>query len=145
MANEYMGKWRILEMVQWDKDFIDLVMPGRITIRKDRLSGFQFSAARGDIGYRTERTGDLELLEFSWERPNESDHAWGRDWALMANNGLCGMLCFHFGNRSSFRTTRSVQETVITGRSNQRGLRSSSTHAGELSRSTAPSKLKASS
>jgi hypothetical protein len=62
MKNPYVGKWRINEMEQWDKDFIDLVVPGHITIKKDGLSNFQFGAVEGNIDYRIEKCGDVERL-----------------------------------------------------------------------------------
>ena len=34
MKKAYVGKWRIVEMEQWDKDFIDEEVPGHFTIRK---------------------------------------------------------------------------------------------------------------
>ena len=30
MRHQYMGTWRIVEMEQWDQDYIDLVVPGYI-------------------------------------------------------------------------------------------------------------------
>jgi hypothetical protein len=65
MSNQYMGTWRIIEMEQWDQDFIDLVVPGYIAFRGDNLGEFQFGAVRGDIHYRIEPYHDTERLEFS--------------------------------------------------------------------------------
>ena len=39
MSNTYVGTWRIIEMEQWDQDFIDLVVPGYIAFREDHLGG----------------------------------------------------------------------------------------------------------
>ena len=36
MNNPYMGTWRIIEMEQWDQDYIDLVVPGYITFSNSR-------------------------------------------------------------------------------------------------------------
>lgn len=62
MLNKYVGKWRIAAMEQWDKEFIDLVVPGHITLKKDGLGNFQFGAVEGSIDYRIEKMGELERL-----------------------------------------------------------------------------------
>jgi hypothetical protein len=38
MSNQYMGTWRIIEMEQWDQDYIDLVVPGYFSFREDHLA-----------------------------------------------------------------------------------------------------------
>jgi len=51
MSNPYMGTWRIIEMEQWDQDYIDLVVPGYIAFREDNLGEFQFGTVHGDIDF----------------------------------------------------------------------------------------------
>ena len=62
-----MGTWRIIEMEQWDQDYIDLVVPGYFSFREDDLGEFQFDTVHGEIDYRIERYQETERLEFSWE------------------------------------------------------------------------------
>jgi hypothetical protein len=107
MKNPYVGRWRINEMEQWDKDFIDLVVPGHITIKKDGSGNFQFGAVEGNIDYRIEKCGDVERLEFSWEGNDECDPTCGRGWALIEDDELHGRLYFHLGDDSWFRASRS--------------------------------------
>ena len=52
MSNPYFGTWRIIEMEQWDQDYIDLVVPGYIAFREDQRGEFQFGAVHGDLDYR---------------------------------------------------------------------------------------------
>jgi hypothetical protein len=52
MSNPYLGTWHIIEMEQWDQDYIDLVVPGYISFRKDQRGEFQFGAVHGDLDYR---------------------------------------------------------------------------------------------
>jgi hypothetical protein len=107
MANKYMGKWRIVEMELWDKDFIDLVVPGHITLEKDGVGNFQFGAVEGEIDYRIERIADLERLEFTWAGQDETDPECGRGWAVLEGNELHGRLYFHFGDDSWFKAKKS--------------------------------------
>jgi hypothetical protein len=62
-------------MEHWDQDFIDLVVPGHITLEEDGFGSFQFGAVEGQIDYRIETVGDLERLEFSWDGQDENDPA----------------------------------------------------------------------
>jgi hypothetical protein len=65
-------------MEQWDQDFIDLVVPGYMTFRKDHRGEFQFGAVHGRIDYRIEPYQETERLEFSWEGEDEMDPVSGR-------------------------------------------------------------------
>ncbi len=102
MKKAYIGKWSIEEMEAWDKDFIDLVVPGHFTIRKDAQGEFQFGAVEGNMDCRIEKRGETERLEFSWEGSDEGDLVSGRGWAVLNDNELHGRLYFHLGDDSSF-------------------------------------------
>jgi hypothetical protein len=39
MQNNVIGKWRLIEMEQWDQEFIDLVEPGFISFQKGGRQG----------------------------------------------------------------------------------------------------------
>jgi hypothetical protein len=51
MRHQYIGPWRIIEMEQWDQDYIDLVVPGYFSFREDHLGEFQFGTVHGEIDY----------------------------------------------------------------------------------------------
>ena len=102
MNNQYLGTWRIIEMEQWDQDYIDLVVPGYITFREDSLGEFQFGAVHGDLDYHIEPYQGTERLEFSWEGEDEMDPVSGRGWAIIEDGRLQGRLYFHEGDESGF-------------------------------------------
>ena len=106
MTSKYIGKWHITEMEQWDKDFIDLVVPGHVTLRKGGDGNFQFGAVEGESDYRIEKIADIERLEFTWAGYDESDPVCGRGWAVIEGNELQGRLYFHLGDDSWFKATR---------------------------------------
>jgi hypothetical protein len=107
MRNKYIGKWRIVEVEMWDKDFIDLAPPGQITIRKGGLGSFKFGAVRLDMDCRIEKPGDDERLEFSLEGSDEGDPVSGRGWALVQGSEMTGRIYFHLGDDSGFKATKS--------------------------------------
>lgn len=106
MSSQYIGTWRIIEMEQWDKAFIDLVVPGYIAFREDNQGAFQFGAVHGDLDYRIEPYEETERLEFSWAGEDEMDPVSGRGWAIIQDGQLQGRMYFHEGDDSGFTATR---------------------------------------
>jgi hypothetical protein len=83
MSHPYIGRWRIIEMEQWDQDYIDLVVPGYIAFGDDNMGAFQFGTVEGSLDYRIEPYTNTERLEFSWEGSDEMDPVGGRGWAII--------------------------------------------------------------
>jgi len=104
--NKYIGKWRILEMEQWDKDFIDLVAPGHITFDNKNGGELQFGAVYCDLDCRIEKAGDRERIEFSFVGQDEGDEVSGRGWAALEGQQVRGRIYFHYGDDSGFVAER---------------------------------------
>jgi hypothetical protein len=60
--NPYLGKWRIIEMELWDKDFIDMETEGYFQFGDDEMGVFQFGLVQGQIDYRIEKAGGIERI-----------------------------------------------------------------------------------
>ena len=104
--NPFSGTWRIVEMDQWDREFIDLEGPGYIKFKTGADGNFRFGAVQGDLDCRVENRADVQRIEFSWEGNNDLDPVCGRGWAVLENGVLHGRLFFHRGDESSFRGVR---------------------------------------
>ena len=102
----YVGTWRIKEMDVWDGDFIDLVAPGQIKIKKDGDGSLRFGAVDVDIDCKTERIGEQEIMAFTFEGMDEDNPCCGRGWATVTGSEMNGHLFFHLGDDSSFRAVR---------------------------------------
>lgn len=102
MKKKYLGTWKITEMEQWDKDYIDLVVPGHITVDKTGQGSMQFGVVDCDLDFRVEHVGDMEFLQFSFIGEDEGDTVVGRGWAILAGDKLQGKIVFHFGDESGF-------------------------------------------
>jgi hypothetical protein len=102
MSNPYIGTWRIIDMDEWDQDYIDLVVPGYIAFDEKGSGTFQFGTVEGSLDYRIEPCGQSERLEFSWEGSDEMDPVSGRGWAMLQEGQLHGKLYFHEGDESGF-------------------------------------------
>lgn len=109
MKNEYLGRWRIIEMEMWDRNYIDLVVPGYILFEENDSGEFQFGTVEGSLDYHIEPHEETERLEFSWEGSAEMDPVSGRGWAIINEQGqLEGRLYFHAGDDSGFTAEKST-------------------------------------
>jgi hypothetical protein len=106
--NPFRGKWRIVEMEQWDREYIDLVVPGHVTFDSDNDGSFQFGTVEGWLDCQFETLDGIERVEFSWEGLSESDPACGRGWATIVDGELRGRLFIHAGDDSAFRAQKST-------------------------------------
>jgi hypothetical protein len=102
-SKSFDGSWRIVQMDQWDEEYLDLVETARITIDKRGQGEFLFGAMQGWLDCRfTERDG-LPFVEFSWEGLSEGDSVCGRGWVSHQSDGsLEGHLFIHLGDDSAF-------------------------------------------
>ncbi len=104
---EYLGKWKIVEMGEWDQDYIDLVEPGYIQFDEDDLGEFVFGTVQGFLDCRYQKESVSHKVEFSWDGNSDNDPANGRGWAVIEDeNKLFGMLYIHCGDESWFKATK---------------------------------------
>jgi hypothetical protein len=88
---KYLGEWNIVEMERWDRDYIDLVVPGFISIGDDGLGSFRFGVVEAEIDYRIESNVGTDRLEFSFEGVDEGNPVSGRGWARVIGNTMNGL------------------------------------------------------
>ena len=108
MKKTYIGKWRIEDMELWDRDFIDLIAPGHLMVKKDGMGSLQFGAVEAQLDCRAEVVGGVERLDFSFEGGDEGDPVSGRGWAQVDGDGatMKGRIYFHLGDDSGFTATK---------------------------------------
>lgn len=100
------GLYRIVEMEQWDGDFLDLVAQAYIEIGADGSGRFQFGAVDGLMDCRSTMRDGKQAIDFSWEGFDEGDPVGGRGWAVLDGDTLRGHLYFHMGDDSSLVAKR---------------------------------------
>ena len=103
----FIGKWRIVEMEEWDREYFDMEVPGHFTFRKDGTGHFRFGLVQGEMDCRAKHVAGKARIEFSWYGSDELDTALGRGWAWIDNEELRGRIFFHRGDDSAFRAVRS--------------------------------------
>jgi hypothetical protein len=109
MKNPFLGYWRITEMEQWDREFIDLVVPGYVKFDKHDIGDFQFGAVNGHMDCKIETEGGESRIEFTWEGYDELDQCSGCGWAAIHDGRLFGRLYIHLGDDSWFKAEKKQQ------------------------------------
>lgn len=100
MKPTFVGRWRIVEMEQWDQDFVDLVSPGHITFTRGGRGELHFGAVDATLDWRVDATGNR--VDFTFEGFDEGDEVSGRGWARVESGELKGWFAFHQGDESEF-------------------------------------------
>jgi hypothetical protein len=100
MKPSFAGRWRIVEMEQWDQDFVDLVSPGHITFARGGRGELHFGAVDATLDWRADDTGSR--ADFSFEGFDEGDEVSGSGWAELNGGELKGWFAFHLGDESGF-------------------------------------------
>jgi uncharacterized protein YndB with AHSA1/START domain len=109
----FIGRWLVVEMEEWDQEYVNMEVPGHFTFKKDGTGHFQFGLAQGRMDCHWESVDDRERIEFSWEGQDELGPASGRGWALIENEELHGRVFFHQGDDSTFRARRA--QRIVMG------------------------------
>jgi hypothetical protein len=104
--NPFVGTWRIVEMDQWDRDYLDLVVHAFVDFRPDGLGSFQFGTVSGFLDTRLVKRGEALVVEWSWEGESDTDPACGRGWARIQGDQLIGHIFIHRSDDSGFRAIR---------------------------------------
>ena len=74
-AKAFAGRWRIVEMDNWDSDFLDLVEESHLTFEGKSDGEIAFGALKGFLDVRYGARYGSACAEFSWEGHDENDPA----------------------------------------------------------------------
>ncbi len=103
LKKQFLRKWRIINMDQWENDYIDEVEPGFIEFNKKSTSGdLHFGYIYADIDYRINENDDEPVIEFTFQGNDEGNEIRGRGKAKITKGLLEGNIYFHNGDESSF-------------------------------------------
>lgn len=92
------GKWRIVEMPDYEADFPDMMEPAYILFGR---SGGEF--AFGCVTGAIHGTAEGDAIEFTWSGNDEMEEASGNGWAQLQEDGtLQGQICFQGGDEADF-------------------------------------------
>ena len=93
------GKWRIVEMPDYEADFPDMMEPAYIRFEQDTGGAFAFGCVNGQIHNRPAS----DRASFTWQGNDEMDEASGDGWAeLQPDGSLKREIRFHNGDDAKF-------------------------------------------
>jgi hypothetical protein len=99
----FAGRWRIVEMDQWDSDFLDLDGEAHVTFQGASNGEIAFGALQGTLDIRYGSRDGSGRAEFTWVGHDEGDPVSGRGWVELGTAGrLVGYFCIHDGDESGF-------------------------------------------
>lgn len=100
---EFVGKWHIYEMEQWDEDYFNMEVQAYIEIAPDNTGHFQFGLVCGQMDGEIVEYPDGKRFEFTWDGNDECDPAQGSGWVkLVDSHTIEGKFKFHLGDSSTF-------------------------------------------
>lgn len=93
------GKWRIVEMPDYEAGFRDMMEPAYILFDGNGGGEFAFGGVPGVI-YGADASN---TIEFTWDGNDEMDETRGDGWAELQPDGtITGQICFHGGSEANF-------------------------------------------
>src|SRR6266487_4410106 len=102
-SSPLIGKWRIIEMALWDRDYLDMIEPAYIQFQRNGLGEFKFGCVVGGL----DCTLYTDAAEFTWQGHDEMDPASGDGWAELDNDGtINGEISFHLADESTFKARK---------------------------------------
>ena len=93
-------------MSGWDRDYIDMMAPGHLSLKANGTGTFAFGAIEAEVDCRIEKAGEKALLAFSFAGWDEGDDVNGRGWANVIGAKMEGWFCFHLGDESTFKAVK---------------------------------------
>ncbi len=103
---DVVGRWRIIEMEQWDQEYVDELGPGFLKLERAGTGSLQFGVVQAGVDYQMEERTGNPVLEFSFEGFAEMDRICGRGWADVNGKTMKGHIYIHLGDDSSFVARR---------------------------------------
>jgi len=110
----YFGTWRIKELEGWNEDYINLFVPGHVTVDPNGSGFMQFGAVEAELDWRVEDAGCIQRLEFTLQGFDEGDPVSGRGWATISGPEMTGRVYFHRGDESGFTAVREKKHRAST-------------------------------
>jgi hypothetical protein len=80
----FAGRWHIVSMTNWGKDFINAEVPGFIEFSAEGTGEFHFGYVQGQMDCRLTTREGQSAVEWTWEGNDEMDPAQGRGWSRTA-------------------------------------------------------------
>jgi hypothetical protein len=100
---DFIGRWRITQMSEWDNDYVNEEVQAFIKIEKSGNGEFQFGLVQGSMSGDFKKEHEGIIYDFTWDGNDECDSANGDGWMKILSDGTAeGEIRFHMGENSKF-------------------------------------------
>lgn len=97
------GKWRIISMAMWNKDFLDMIEPAYISFNDQDAGTLIFGCISAQLTCSLTTTD----ADFTFEGQDEMETTSGEGWAELQPDGTIeGEITFQNGDESTFTATK---------------------------------------
>lgn len=104
-----LGRWRIVEADQWDRDYLDLVEPASIIIGADGHGEIAFGAMQAGLDLEYSQT----TVFFTWAGFDEMDEVNGSDSTELLDDGTLEIeFAYHLGDEAVLKAKRETSSTA---------------------------------
>ena len=103
------GRWRIIEADLWDRAYLDLDGPAKITIGAGNHGEIAFGAMKAtlDLGYSP------SMVSFTWAGSDEMDEVRGDGHAELIDDGSIEItFAYHSGDEAILKAKRDTSSTA---------------------------------
>lgn len=102
---QVLGRWRIISVDLWDRDYLDLSGPATLTLERRGHGEIAFGAMQATLDLEYMREG----VVFTWEGFDEGDEIRGKGDAILQEDGALEIE-FEY-HHSDIATLRAVRES----------------------------------
>ena len=104
---KFAGTWNIIEMDEWDADYLNMETQAYIKVGRKGYGEFQFGLVHASINGEIEAFGGEKRFSFTFEGNDEGELLSGDGWLKVADeNSLQGFIRFHSGDSSLLKAER---------------------------------------
>lgn len=104
---KYLGVWNIVEMDEWDADYLHMETQAYIRVRNKGYGDFQFGLVQASINGAIEEFGGERRFSFTFEGSDEGELLSGDGWLkVIDKDSLQGLIRFHSGDSSLLKAER---------------------------------------
>jgi hypothetical protein len=109
VKKQFVGEWRITELVGFDAEYVDLCGPAKIKISPGGIGRMNFGAVEIELDCVMDHLNE-QALRFSFEGGDEGDPISGHGYCLNTNQEMTGRIYRHCGDETGFRARKMNKE-----------------------------------
>ena len=107
VKKDFVGKWHITKMSEWDNDYVNEEVQAFIAIEKSGSGEFHFGLVQGSMYGDFDKCDGHLIYDFTFDGSDECDPANGDGWMKVNPDGTAkGEIRFHMGDKSTFLAKR---------------------------------------